>query len=112
MSGHNREGKANAKVKRSRSKRAGLLFPVGRIHRLLHRRNYADRVGAGAPVYLAAVLEYLVNEIMYNAGYAAWRNKKVRITPRHLQLAIRRDKELNKLWSGITIAQGGVSPNT
>lgn len=32
-------------------------FPVGRIHRLLKKGNYAQRVGAGAPVYLAAVLE-------------------------------------------------------
>ena len=41
----------------SRSSKAGLQFPVGRIHRLLRKGNYAQRVGAGAPVYLAAVLE-------------------------------------------------------
>ena len=40
-----------------RSSRAGLQFPVGRIHRLLRKGNYAERVGAGAPVYMAAVLE-------------------------------------------------------
>jgi histone H2A len=28
-----------------------------------------------------------------------------------LQLAIRNDEELNKLLSGVTIAQGGVFPN-
>ena len=28
-----------------------------------------------------------------------------------LQLAIRNDEELNKLLSGVTIAQGGVLPN-
>ncbi|ODN00489.1 Histone H2A [Orchesella cincta] len=38
-------------------------------------------------------------------------NKKTRIIPRHLQLAIRNDEELNKLLSGVTIAQGGVLPN-
>jgi hypothetical protein len=41
----------------SRSAKAGLQFPVGRIHRLLRRGNYAQRIGAGAPVYLSAVLE-------------------------------------------------------
>lgn len=33
----------------SRSAKAGLQFPVGRVHRLLKRGNYAKRVGAGAP---------------------------------------------------------------
>ncbi|UJR26041.1 hypothetical protein I4U23_007387 [Adineta vaga] len=103
-------GKARAKAK-TRSSRAGLQFPVGRIHRLLRRGNFAERVGAGAPVYLAAVLEYLSAEILELAGNAARDNKKTRIIPRHLQLAIRNDEELNKLLSGVTIAQGGVLPN-
>ena len=33
----------------SRSAKAGLQFPVGRVHRLLKKGNYAQRVGAGAP---------------------------------------------------------------
>uniref|UniRef100_A0A8W4FQI9 Histone H2A n=1 Tax=Sus scrofa TaxID=9823 RepID=A0A8W4FQI9_PIG len=81
----------------TRSSRAGLQFPVGRVHRLLRKGNYAERVGAGAPVYLAAVLEYLTAEILELAGNAARDNKKTRIIPRHLQLAIRNDEELNKL---------------
>ncbi|CAF0798242.1 unnamed protein product [Rotaria sordida] len=103
-------GKARAKSK-TRSSKAGLQFPVGRIHRLLRRGNFAERVGAGAPVYLAAVLEYLSAEILELAGNAARDNKKSRIIPRHLQLAIRNDEELNKLLAGVTIAQGGVLPN-
>ena len=62
----------------SRSSKAGLQFPVGRIHRMLKRGNYAQRVGAGAPVYLAAVLEYLAAEILELAGNAARDNKKQR----------------------------------
>ncbi|KOB69997.1 Uncharacterized protein OBRU01_15904 [Operophtera brumata] len=103
-------GKVKGKAK-SRSNRAGLQFPVGRIHRLLRHGNYAERVGAGAPVYLAAVMEYLAAEVLELAGNAARDNKKTRIIPRHLQLAIRNDEELNKLLSGVTIAQGGVLPN-
>nr|6JMA_C Chain C, Histone H2A [Xenopus laevis]6JMA_G Chain G, Histone H2A [Xenopus laevis] len=96
---------------KTRSSRAGLQFPVGRVHRLLRKGNYAERVGAGAPVYLAAVLEYLTAEILELAGNAARDNKKTRIIPRHLQLAVRNDEELNKLLGRVTIAQGGVLPN-
>lgn len=110
MSGRGKGGKVKGKSK-SRSSRAGLQFPVGRIHRLLRKGNYAERVGAGAPVYLAAVMEYLAAEVLELAGNAARDNKKTRIIPRHLQLAIRNDEELNKLLSGVTIAQGGVLPN-
>ena len=73
--------------------------------------QYASRIGAGAPVYLAAVLEYLAAEILELAGNAARDNKKTRIIPRHIQLAVRNDEELSKLLSGVTIASGGVLPN-
>ena len=95
----------------SRSKRAGLSFPVGRIHRLLRKGGYSERIGNGSPVYLAAVLEYLVAEILELSGNAARDNKKSRIVPRHIQLAARNDEELNRLLKGVTIAQGGVLPN-
>jgi histone H2A len=95
----------------SRSFRAGLQFPVGRIHRQLREGRYAERIGAGAPVYLAAVLEYLVAEILELAGNASRDNKRTRIIPRHIQLAIRNDEELNKLLGDVTIASGGVLPN-
>ena len=103
-------GKTGAKAQ-SRSSRAGLQFPVGRIARYLKQGKYAERVGAGAPVYLAAVLEYLAAEVLELAGNAAKDNKKTRIIPRHIQLAVRNDEELNKLMANTTIASGGVLPN-
>ncbi|KAK1442616.1 histone H2A like protein [Babesia gibsoni] len=95
----------------TKSAKAGLQFPVGRIGRYLKNGRYAKRVGAGAPVYLAAVLEYLCAEILELAGNAARDNKKSRIIPRHIQLAIRNDEELSKFLAGITIASGGVMPS-
>ena len=104
-------GKTSGKKSQTKSSKAGLQFPVGRVHRFLKDGRYSKRVGGGAPVYLAAVLEYLCAEILELAGNAARDNKKARIVPRHLQLAIRNDEELNKLLGGVTIASGGVLPN-
>ena len=139
MSGRGKGKSASGKKAVSRSAKAGLQFPVGRIARYLKKGKYAQRIGAGAPVYLAAVLEYLAAEVLELAGNAARDNKKTRcalarargcalpagiaaaglcltrrppsIIPRHIQLAIRNDEELSKLLGKVTIAAGGVLPN-
>jgi histone H2A len=85
----------------TRTAKAGLQFPVGRIHRYL--KGSAPRIGAGAPVYLAAVLEYMAREVLELAGDAARAKKKLRIAPEHIQLAIRGDEELNQLLRGVII---------
>ena len=107
-----KSGKKSAdKSSKTRSARAGITFPVGRIHRHLKQGHYAERISANAPVYLAAVLEYITAEVLELAGNAATDNKKSRIIPRHLTLAIKNDEELNKLLGHVTIAQGGVLPS-
>ncbi|XP_068456062.1 core histone macro-H2A.1 isoform X3 [Clinocottus analis] len=104
-------GAKKKSTKTSRSSKAGVIFPVGRMLRYIKRDLPKYRIGVGAPVYLAAVLEYLTAEILELAGNAARDNKKGRITPRHILLAIANDEELNQLLKGVTIAAGGVLPN-
>jgi len=96
---------------KSKSQRAGIVFPAGRIQRKLKQGNYADRIGVGASVYLGAVLEYLTAEVVELAGNAARDNHKQRIMPRHVLLAVKNDEELAELWKDCTIAQGGVVPH-
>lgn len=98
-------------TKTSRSAKAGVIFPVGRMLRYIKKGHPKYRIGVGAPVYMAAVLEYLTAEILELAGNAARDNKKGRVTPRHILLAIANDEELNQLLKGVTIASGGVLPN-
>ena len=116
MSGKGKGGRGKGKGKSkggstSSASKAGLQFPVARLNRYLRKGKYASRVGVGAGVYMGAVLEYLCAEILELAGNAARDNKKTRIVPRHIQLAVRNDEELNKLLGSVTIASGGVLPN-
>ncbi|XP_066489988.1 late histone H2A.2.2-like [Tiliqua scincoides] len=92
--------------KTSRSYRAGLIFPVGRIDRFLRRGEYAERIGSGASVYMAAVLQYLIYDIVDMSGTMAARDKKRRISPKHLQWTIKNDVELHSLLGDVVLPQG------
>ncbi|XP_063165128.1 histone H2A-beta, sperm-like [Candoia aspera] len=89
------------KPKTSRSCRAGLIFPVGRIDRFLRKGDYAERIGSGASVYMAAVLQYLTYDLVDVAGNIAAGDHRVRITPGHLHQAVSNDSELQSLFGGV-----------
>uniref|UniRef100_A0A8D0C1A3 Histone H2A n=1 Tax=Salvator merianae TaxID=96440 RepID=A0A8D0C1A3_SALMN len=98
--------------KTSRSCRAGLIFPVSRIDRFLRRGDYAERIGSGASVYMAAVLQYLTCDIADIAGNIAANDHKRRIAPKHVQRAISTDSELHALLGGTAFPQGNSPPKS
>eukprot|EP00435_Cladocopium_sp_Y103_P035315 s2083_g9.t1 len=91
--------------------KAGLCFPVSKIRRILKENRYAKSVKKDAGIYLTGVIEYVCAEILELAGNSAKENKKQRIIPRNIQLAIRNDEELNKYMSNVTVRSGGVIPH-
>ncbi|KAM6284677.1 histone H2A-like [Spheniscus humboldti] len=88
------------KSRSSRSSRAGLLFPVSRVERQLRRGHFAERFGARAPVYLAAVLQWVTHKAMDMAGKISKKSKQQRISPSHLQMAVRKSSVLKQLLRG------------
>lgn len=67
-----------------RNTRAGLQFPIGRIHRHLRQGNYAESIHGGAAIFMAGVLEYLITEIMTQAGTTARLKNSKHIAVHHL----------------------------
>lgn len=80
----------NSKIK-SKSSRAGLVFPVGRIKRKIKEITTTLRIGGGSAVYMAAILEYLTAELLEIAGNEAKKDKKHRITPSMIRRCLKAD---------------------
>ncbi|XP_037806185.1 histone H2A-beta, sperm-like [Lucilia sericata] len=99
MEKHNKK----STVRKSRSKKANLKFPVARIHRYLRKGRYAERIGETAPVFLCAVLEYLTSEVIELAGNIAIDGYRKIIEPRDIKFGIELDPELRKFLPNITI---------
>ncbi|MES1920333.1 hypothetical protein MHBO_002013 [Bonamia ostreae] len=99
------------KARKSKSSRSGLTFPVSKVNRYIRNGRYAPKVGVSSAIYLTGVVEYLAAEVLELAGNAARDNKKRRISPRHIQLAVQNDEELSKLMNDTTIPGAGVLPS-
>lgn len=93
--------------------KAGIIFSPSLVEKFLRQFGYIKiMVNSLAPIYLAAVLEYLTYEILDISNELCKENKKVRINVRDMELAIRTDNELNNLFIklNINLLGGGVIP--
>ena len=97
-------GKKQKKKSVSQTTKAGLVMPVSRINRRLREGKRTARVGGGAPIYLAALLEYTAAEIFEMASSKL--GKRKRLTATDILLGVRSDKELNKLLAGESVFVG------
>lgn len=96
--------------KGQRSARAGLIFPVTRTENIFMSKSIAKRKSEDMTMYLTAVVEYLCAELLELAGTVALNNKKKRVTPRYIIIAIYNDDDLSALYKDSYLA-GGVVPN-
>lgn len=97
----------------SRQNRADIIFPPSIAEKYL--RNFGHiktMVTKATPVYLATVLQYVVSEILIQAVKNAMENTHRRLTIRDLELAVRSDFELDRLFRTFSIQflGGGVLP--
>ena len=103
--------KGTDKIRVMREKKAGLLFSVSQAEHYL--RRHGCNVGEGAPVYMAAVLEFLCSDLLDLAGATTREGKRSRIRVREIMLAVEGDEELRTLFNtwNIRMVGAGVLPN-
>lgn len=97
---------ANTKKKKSisKSQKAGLLMPVARFNKYMKKNSGLKRVGASAPVFAAAVIEYVASELVDVAGNVTSDAGRKTISPDDLMKAVRKDRELSRLFAGNSVA--------
>ena len=103
---------AKAKIEKvstrpTKSSKAGIVVPVSRVNRKLINSRIADRISAATPIYLAAIVEYILGEIISLSGDTIRANGKMkRIKPSDVLLSIRTDEDLGRLFAGHKVLSG------
>jgi histone H2A len=93
--------------------RSGLKVPPSRIRRII-ADTCKQRIGTTASIYCAAVVEYIIAEILELAGNRTIDETRKVISSGDLFMAINHDEELHKLVKNnlnIEILTGSVIPN-
>ena len=109
-----RKAPGSKKQAQSKSAKAGLTFPVARINRRLCENKLTKRVGAGAPIYMTAVVEYFAAELLEVAinQMKGTGEKRSRLTPADVLQGVRNDVALNKASNGLRVMVGDKAKDT
>ena len=102
---------AAKKDRKTASEKAGVHFPVARSTRLMKEARLSERISVTAGAFMAGVLEFITAEILELAGNVCEEHGRKTIAPKHINLGVRSDEELNKMMCNITISQGGMLPH-
>ncbi|ELK06657.1 histone H2A-Bbd type 2/3 [Pteropus alecto] len=107
MSGRGGRGGSSSRRSRTRSRtaRAELAFSVSHIERLLREGHYSQRLSSSAPVYLAAIIQYLTAKVLELAGEEAQKTGRRCITPELVDMAIHNNALLSGFFGTTTISQ-------
>ncbi len=107
------EAQSTSGGKRQRkSEKAGLIFPVSRVHKKLKEADFAvPRSSRYAAVFLAAVLEYMITEVLDLSIRSAALKKKTRISPTDIRVSIKNDAALDKLFKDAIIPGSATTPH-
>ncbi|XP_028378798.1 histone H2A-Bbd type 2/3-like [Phyllostomus discolor] len=100
--GHRRQRRTRT---RTRTARAELLFSVSHLERLLREGHYAQHLTPSAPVFLAAIVQYLTATVLQLAGNEAQRSGCRRITPQLVDMAIHNNALLSVFFGSTTVSQ-------
>ncbi|CAI9110217.1 OLC1v1010208C1 [Oldenlandia corymbosa var. corymbosa] len=101
-SGQSPKAKRMRMRRSSKSRRAGLVFPVRNIHLRL-KRSTGAAVGSIAPVWVAGVMESMARRVLTRAGDATKLDRRPLINTGDIMYAFETDEDLERLFQDIDI---------
>ena len=109
--GSSRQGSARqgstrrGSTRRARSSRAGLTLSVSLVEHLLREAGHTSRLSETAPIFLTAILEFLVHRVLeLTTNEAQRRGAEMFITPELLDFAVYNNTALSELFQFTTIS--------
>lgn len=88
----------------TKTSRAGLVFPVGRVESKLKKKSTVERISGLTAVCVTTIIQEVMSELLRESAAAARYSKSKRIFPKHIADVIRNDADFTKIFKNIKIA--------